>query len=242
MSDAPEWEDIIREAIRAGLGGVHVSLPAVVVAYNPALQQATVKPIVHERFKDVRTGLEIPNPAPPLPIPNLPVVWPSGMGGTVGLTHGLAPGDPVTLLVGDRSTDEWRATGAPDVLPLDGRRFDLSDAVVIPGGRAFVPGPTGPLPPTAYDAAGAPVLSGTPATPVKLGSSLAVDGALKGTLFEANLATFLAGLTTFLTACSTATSAPQVAAAAVTFLPVAQGFAAQVSSTIHQSTTVKVSS
>lgn len=185
MPGDPTLADVIREHLRAGLATVHTSLPAVVVAYDPALQRATVQPTIRARVDDPTLGVERPTLAPPPPLPNLPVVWPSGAAGTWALTGPLSPGDPVTVVVQERSTDEWRHTGvtAPVGAPVDARRWDLTDAVVVPGGRVFVPGPAGPLPATAYDPA-AVVLSGAT---VKLGSSSATDAVALATLVLAEL-------------------------------------------------------
>lgn len=239
-TDDPRLEDVISAFMEAGLARIHTSIPAVVVTYDPVTQRATVQPVIRARVVDQVTGFERPTLAPPPPIPNLPVVWPSGGAGVWSFTGPLVPGDPVTLVVAERSTDEWRTGGAPDNAALDARRWHLADAVVLPGGRTLSPQPaTGPLPATAVGVG--PVLAGTPATPVALGSSLAVDAALKGTLFEVDMSAFLTAFNVFITACSTATTAAQIAAAAATFLPSAVTFASTVSSGVHQSTIVKVS-
>lgn len=238
--NAPTWEDVIREAVRCELAAVHVSLPAVVVSYDPASQRATVQPVIRGRFRDPVTGREAPDPSLPPPIPNLPVVWPSGHGGDVSLTMGLEKGDPVTLVVQERSTDEWRASGRTDNAPLDGRRFDLSDAVVYPGGRTFAPGPRGPLPSSAWAADGGPVLAGTAARPVRLGGSGANQRVIQGDAFIGDLDAMLGAFETFLNACSLAVDAAQIAAAAGAFLPYVVDLRSATFNRTHLSDTVKV--
>jgi hypothetical protein len=106
---------------------VNVSLPGVVLDYDTATQTATVRPVVREAFEDdderiFMTEFE--------PIPSVPVAhWRAG-----GFTmHApLLPGDIVTLVVSDRSIDEFMATGNTDNIPQVLRRFDWSDAVAIP--------------------------------------------------------------------------------------------------------------
>jgi hypothetical protein len=211
-TDEPTWGDLLAEAVRAGCAKMHTSFPATVIAYDPTTQKATVQPALRSRIDDTLLDRERPDLAPPPPIANVPVVWPSGGGvASPWSLHGpLAPGDPVTVVVAERSTDEWRTLGAVDNTPLDARRFDLSDAVAYPGGRSLNPsaGPTAPLGTGAVDPVAA-VLAGTL---VKLGASTAIEPLLLGV-------TFLASLTTFLTAVALDTvDSPATAAAASQFL------------------------
>ena len=191
-TQAPSEADVIRAFVRAGIAQVHVSLPATVVTYDPTTQKATVQVAIRPRVDDTIAGIERPALEPTAPIPNIPVLWPSSTQGS--LTFGLLPGDPVTLLVQERSTDEWRSTGLPDNAPLDSRRFDLSDAIVLPGGRSFNPasGPTAPLTVgTEVDALGATVVGSTvPLAGLKLGSAAASQSAVLGEVLTAFLSAF----------------------------------------------------
>lgn len=232
----PTLADVIREAMRAGLAEVHVALPAVVVSYDPALQRATVQPVIRGRVRDPETGREGPADRAPAAIPNLPVVWPAGHGGDVSLTMGLDKGDPVTLVVQERSTDEWRATGRTDNAPLDGRRFDLSDAVVFAGGQSFAK----PLPPSAWAQDGGAVLAGTPSKPVRLGGSGAEERAIQGDAFMDDYGSLLGAFEEFLVTTSTATAAPQIAAAAEAFLLELTPFRTRIINRAHLTDRVKV--
>lgn len=260
-SQSPDISDVIREYVKAGCARIHTALPAVVVTYDATTQKATVQPVIRPRIDDPNLDVERVTLTPIPPIPNVPVLWRSGGGPAAASTRwahtaGLLPGDPVTLLIAERSTDEWRTTGAIDNLPLDARRFDLSDAIVIPGGRSFNPaaGLTAPLVVgTEVDAGGAQVLSVGLGGSLKLGDAVAIDSALKGTLFEADLAAWLVGLDALLFAMLTPPVPPAslvnviawitaVQAAAIIFVPGAQAtFKAAVASGIHQSLKVKVS-
>lgn len=124
--------DVLRDAIRTQVADVHTSFPATVVSYDRTTQKATVQPVVRHRYTD-EDG-EIHDEKPPV-IPSVPVLFPSATG--YAITFDLTPGDPVFVHVAERSTDEWRATGLVDVTALDLRRFDLSDAFCVPGGRPF---------------------------------------------------------------------------------------------------------
>jgi len=244
-SQDPSLEDLLREAVRAGIAKVHTSFPATVVTYNPVLNSATVQPALHARVDDVLLDQERPDPAPPPQIPNVPVMWPSGGGAASPWSiHGpLAPGDPVTVFVAERSTDEWRTLGAPTNIPFDARRFDLSDAVCYPGGRALGPtNPlTAPLSPTAVDAI-ALVLAGTL---VKLGAGpTAIHQVLHGETFEADLLTWLIALDALITVLATPPTGSALAwigtvnTAAVTFQTAHTAFIATVSGGAHRSVKV----
>lgn len=195
-TQAPSDIDVIKAFVRAGIAQIHVSLPATVIVYDPVTQKATVQPAIRPRVDDPLTGTERPTLEPTAPIPNVPVKWESSS--VAAQTFGLFPGDPVTLLVQERSTDEWRTTGFPDNAPLDSRRFNLSDAVALPGGRSFNPaaGLTSPLlVGTQVDVLGAHVIySSIPVAGVKLGSAAAVNSACLGEV----LTTFLLAFTTTL--------------------------------------------
>lgn len=189
----PSWSDVFKEYVKAGTAAMHTSMPAVVVTYNQVLQTATVQPVIRQRVDDVALDIERPDITPIPPLSNVPVVWPSGL--TWAITGPLVPGDPVTLVFSERSTDEWRAGGITDNIAQDARRFDLADAVAIPGGRSVlgVLAPTAPKGPTTVDPVAVVISTSVPAG-IKLGGNTATDFALKGTAFEIDLAIFLAAL------------------------------------------------
>jgi hypothetical protein len=131
MPDAPsiDLSSVIREAVRQGVAGVHTCLPAVVVSYDPAKQTIHAQPVLRGRYTD--DSGDVQTYLPPV-LPNVPILFPSASG--ISITWTLTPGDPVWLMCGERSTDEWRGTGESDITPADFRRFSLADAVAIPGG------------------------------------------------------------------------------------------------------------
>lgn len=221
----PSHADVLQEAVRAGIARVHTSMPGVIVEYDETAQKVVVQPVLRGRYKDA-AGVLQDEKLPP--IPSVPVAWPAGNG--YSITWPLVPGDYVTLLFAERSTDEFRATGEDDIAPADLRRHSLSDAVAYPGGLPF----SHPLPATGYDS-GSMVVAGTE---IRLGSSLAVDWLLKGTLFETNLGTFLAALVTFNAALAGAVD-PVVVAAAAAFAGPLAAFQGQVAGGVHQSTKVR---
>lgn len=132
--------DVIDAAVLARLADVHTCLPGYVVSYDSATQKATVQPILRAGVLDDDGNVQaVKVPA----IPSVPVCFPSASG--YAITFDLSPGDPVVLVVSERSTAEWRSTGRADITPQDLRRFDLSDAYAIPGGRSFA-SPVSPAP------------------------------------------------------------------------------------------------
>lgn len=162
MAETPELDDLLLQLDAFILGKVSVALPATIVDYDHARQVATVKPTVSARRQDPESLALIPEALPT--IGNVPVLFPSSTG--FAWTFPLLPGDPVLLVFCDRSIDEWKATGAPENVPQDIRRFDLTDAVALVGLRPF----TRPIPASGW-AAGAMVIE---APDLRLGSSAAV--------------------------------------------------------------------
>lgn len=196
--DDPRLEDVLAAWLASGLAQVYTATPATVVTFNAATQSATVQPILRARVQDPDTGETTPDTAPPPPIPNVPVLFPSGGGRQAAVTFPLSAGDPVLLVFSDRSLDEFKSTGRRDVTPQDPRRRSYSDAIAIPGGpRAFQgsgAGSTGALPVEALGAslclyAGALRL-------IQLGSTGATQPVVKGTeltIILTALGTALAG-------------------------------------------------
>jgi len=120
-------EDVLAGWSRRAQSEVNVSLPGVVLSYDSVTQTATVRPVIREAFEDDDEEIYVTEFEP---IPQVPVChWRAG-----GFTmHApLEPGDFVTLVVMDRSIDEFMGTGNTDNIPQILRRFDWSDAVAIP--------------------------------------------------------------------------------------------------------------
>lgn len=101
-------------------------LPGIVQKYDRDTRIAEVKPALNRKFQD---GV-IEHPS----IPNVPVVMPSG--GTARLRLPVAVGDTGMLLFAQRSLDIWLHKGGV-VDPQDQRKFDLSDAIFVPGLAPF---------------------------------------------------------------------------------------------------------
>lgn len=111
-------------AVQADLGKrIRTVVPATIVSYDPVAGTATVAPAPKER--DNAGDYE-----PEAPVTEAPVAFPSGGGWSI--SWALLPGDPVLLMVPDRSTEGWRVTGTA-YEPQNGLRHALSYAFVYPG-------------------------------------------------------------------------------------------------------------
>ncbi len=126
----PAFETSVRRYIEGELLQVHVAIPAVVEAYDPDKQWADVQPLLYQAYLDENDQkILLPYPV----IPNVPVQFPRG--GNFFITWPLQQGDPVTLVVSQRSLDNWKTSDGKTILdPQDTRHHHLSDAIAIPGG------------------------------------------------------------------------------------------------------------
>jgi hypothetical protein len=120
----------VKMAIQSYMTGIHTALPAQIEKYDYATQKADVKPLIKKKYKD-GTISEMPV------ITNVPVIWPRSA--SASLTFPLNRGDGVLLVFSERSIDTWLSKGGQSE-PGDPRKFDLSDAVAIPGLYPFTQG------------------------------------------------------------------------------------------------------
>jgi hypothetical protein len=137
MSDHESFDTGMRLLFDAMLGGVHTATVGVVQAYDPAKMRATVQPCLMRKYYDLPTPVKLPL------LMDVPVLFFS-----TGSLHIIAPPDPgsyVLLVICERSLDRWLTSGGV-VDPLVPRKFDLSDAVAVPG---LFPLPNVLAPPTA---------------------------------------------------------------------------------------------
>lgn len=124
----PTLAQVIERFVRRGVEGIHTSMPGIIQKYDAGAQTAEVLPAVKNVYQDV-DGVEVVEDFPVLP--DVPIAFPRS--GKYFVSFPLARGDTVTLIFGERSTDQWWGTGRVSD-PGDLRRFSLSDAVAIPGG------------------------------------------------------------------------------------------------------------
>ena len=166
----PSLEQVIWDLVDRRTRLMHTSFPGTVQSYDQAKQTATIQPVVARRYR-LSDGEIHTEPMPV--IAEVPVLFPSG--GGMSITWPLVGGDPVTVVIAERSLAEWKANAKAATTPGDTRRFDLSDAVAIPGGRS----PASPL--TGVSATNLVVT----ASGLLLGSTTASESYVLGDAFKA---------------------------------------------------------
>lgn len=102
---------------------LHTSMPAKIVEYNKDKCNATVKPVLKKKFFD-GDELEIQV------ITNVPIVFPRTNRGSISFP--LEKDDGVLLVFSERAMEYWLNKGEITI-PGDRRKFDLTDAIAIPG-------------------------------------------------------------------------------------------------------------
>jgi len=123
MPREPGLWDAIHTAIEARFAEIHTALPGRIEKYDHEKALAEVQPLLRKNYRD-GTSAELPI------IANVPVVWPRTS--EFAFAAPLARGDSVLLVFCERSLEGWLSNGGL-VTPTDRRKFDLSDAVAIPG-------------------------------------------------------------------------------------------------------------
>lgn len=136
-TETPTLEATMAQVVDAALIDLHTHLPAKITAVK-GNQKVSVQILIKTKL---RSGQVIDRPV----IQDVPVWMPGGQNYWVKLP--IAVGDVGELHFAERSLDKYKIKGgATD--PGDPRKFDLSDAVFYPGGRAFndqLPGAAGDL-------------------------------------------------------------------------------------------------
>ncbi len=201
QTDRPTLADLLAQTRQGALDRVRTCIPGVVVSYDAATQRANVQPAVRSWY----TGPEGDEVSElPAVIPNCPVLHYSS--GDYSIHFPIAVGSSVLILVAHASIDEWLQTGQADCEPWDRRVLDWTDALVLPGGRAFASEEAARAPlPSAALANGAMVLR---APEIRLGSSGAAAALVTADLL-ADLQSALTDVLTGLTGLSVA--APNLA-------------------------------
>lgn len=121
-----DFSATVEQAIEAALSDVNTTVPGTIVSFDASRNRAVVRPSLPKRLAD---GTELAAPD----IHEVPVQWPTASGGVL-FTMPIRPGDGVTLHFAQRSLDNWLS--GDGTAPEDPRRYDLTDAVAVPGLRA----------------------------------------------------------------------------------------------------------
>lgn len=115
--------DAVRTAIQYQLTNVHTAMPATFISFDESDRSATVQPSINKNYLD---GSEAKLPI----IHKVPVIFP--LAGSASITFPINPGDFCLLIMCERSLEEWKRLGI-NQKPIDRRKFNLSDAIAIPG-------------------------------------------------------------------------------------------------------------
>lgn len=114
--------DIFRDSVNSILCNVHTSLPGIVKSYDAASNKATIQPALNKNYTSGEMAMPL--------LENVPVLFPNNIRFPINVD------DYVLLIFTERSMDLWLSVGG-QVTPTDPRKFDLSDAIAIPGLMPF---------------------------------------------------------------------------------------------------------
>lgn len=114
--------DIFKNVFSSLISGIHTSLPGIIRSYDSVTNKATIQPALNKRF----LSGEMPMPL----LESVPIIFPNH------IRFPIVEGEYVLLVFVERSIDLWLSVGG-QVTPQDPRKFDLSDAIAIPGLHPF---------------------------------------------------------------------------------------------------------
>jgi hypothetical protein len=158
--------DVIKMAIESDKVDNHTALPAEIVSYDSAMQTCSASISINR----VSNGEIIVLPV----LSGIPVVFPRNS--SAGFTFPLVKGDGVLIIFSERNLDKWKTFG-PGEPPVDARKFDLSDAIAVPGLNPIA-GIMVPPPVEATEVRGEKLFIGDP---LQFTTPIITTGALPGT-------------------------------------------------------------
>lgn len=123
MDGANEASNSITDMIGNEIDKVNTSIPGVIQSYDAGSNRAVVVPTGKRMFPD---GRKLDYPA----IYDVPVVFPTAMGGGCGVTFPIKSGDACLVLF---SQENMQAFLGGQEVEDDNKRFQLNDAIAIPG-------------------------------------------------------------------------------------------------------------
>lgn len=123
----PTLEYVINRLFDSFMQSIHTALPARIEKYNFRECRAEVKPLIKKEYEN--------NIIQELPIiTNVPVIWPRTQDGSI--TFPLNRGDTILIIFSERALENWLSKGDLTVAG-NKRKFDLTDAIAIPGLFSF---------------------------------------------------------------------------------------------------------
>lgn len=117
---------------------LYTAIPCRVVTVKSSLedQRVDVQPLPKNRLRDGTTKDSAT-------IPNVPVIFPSSSKSSI--TFPVDVGDTVLCVFSQKSLDSFKASNSAETYsPVDSRRFDIRDAIAIPGLFPFSQSPNNP--------------------------------------------------------------------------------------------------
>lgn len=127
LSNTPTFAEVLNWYKERVVRDVRVAIPATVQRYDASKQVIDAAPQIKDLYEAADGTMQ------PLELPvvcNVKVLFPRAGGFSIVLP--ISVGDPVQLLINDRSIDAWQSNGGLQS-PSDARRHDLSDAVAVLG-------------------------------------------------------------------------------------------------------------
>ncbi len=122
-----DFTEAVRTVVNSRLSTVFSAMPGKIVKIGNG--KADVEPVIN-----IAGSSRLPV------LPDIPVVFPAS--NTAGFVLDINKGDTVLLVFSNSSLDEWLNGNGGSVETDDPRRFDLTDAVAIPGLFSFTESPT----------------------------------------------------------------------------------------------------
>ena len=117
-----EFAAQIHETVKKILSEIHTAVPGRIISYDAQTGLATVQPQAKRKIPDGRS-IDYPY------IAGVPVLFPSAGNRFACITFPIRENDGCLLIFAESSLDDWLKGGESK----DPRRFDLTDAICIPG-------------------------------------------------------------------------------------------------------------
>lgn len=114
-------DTIITDVIMSKISRMHTALPGKFESFDGSL--ASVKPLIQKNYNN-GTVQELPV------ISGVPVIFPATS--DFQFTFPIKKGDACLIIFSERDLSNWVAKGV-DSPPADNKKYDLSDAIAIPG-------------------------------------------------------------------------------------------------------------
>jgi hypothetical protein len=125
ITEDPSLLDVLDAYWLKKIKGVHTCFPGQVVEYDSSTDLAVITPLLKVKFRG-ESAVTLAN------LQDVPIVFPRTQSG--GFFPKVAAGDIVTVIVAERSIDDWLSGSGHAVYPSENRNHDLSDAYALLGG------------------------------------------------------------------------------------------------------------